>query len=52
MLGTGKLSAFLDVQNITDRKNPEEFFYDPTYTRRGTITGLPTLAILGVRMEL
>ena len=52
VLGGGKLSAFLDVQNVTDRKNPEEFFYDPTYTRRGTITGLPTLAILGVRMEL
>ncbi|HEX2658196.1 MAG TPA: TonB-dependent receptor plug domain-containing protein, partial [Polyangia bacterium] len=52
VLGGGKLSAFLDVQNVTNRKNPEEFFYDPTYTRRYTITGLPTLAILGVRMEL
>jgi TonB family protein len=46
-----KVSAFLDVQNVTNRKNPEELFYDQTYTTRGTITGLPTLAILGLRME-
>jgi len=52
VVGAAKVGAFLDVQNVTNRKNPEEFFYDPTYTRRFTITGLPTLAILGLRMEL
>jgi hypothetical protein len=46
-----KVSVFLDVQNVTNRKNPEELFYDQTYTTRGTITGLPTLAILGARVE-
>jgi len=46
-----KLSAFLDVQNVTNRKNPEEIFYDQQYTTRGYITGLPTLAILGIRVE-
>jgi hypothetical protein len=46
-----KLSAFLDVQNVTNRKNPEEIFYDQTYTTKGYITGLPTLAILGARVE-
>jgi len=46
-----KLSAFLDVQNVTNRKNPEEIFYDERYTTRGYITGLPTLAILGIRIE-
>ena len=47
-----KLSVFLDVQNLTNRKNPEELFYDETFTTRGTITGLPTLAVAGARMEL
>ena len=47
-----KLSAFLDVQNVTNRKNPEEIFYDQTYTTKGYITGLPTLAIVGARVEL
>jgi len=46
-----KLSLFLDVQNLTNRKNPEELVYNQNYTRRGTITGLPTLAIVGARME-
>ncbi|MEP6654881.1 MAG: TonB family protein [Myxococcales bacterium] len=46
-----KLSVFLDVQNLTNRKNPEELFYDETFTRRGKITGLPTLAVAGLRME-
>ena len=52
VLRGAKLSAFLDVQNVTNRKNPEEIFYDQTYTTRGTITGLPTLAIIGARLEL
>lgn len=52
VLRGAKLSAFLDVQNVTNRKNPEEIFYDQTYTTKGYITGLPTLAIVGARVEL
>ena len=46
-----KLNLFLDVQNVTNRKNPEEIIYNPEYTVQGYITGLPTLAVLGARVE-
>jgi hypothetical protein len=46
-----KLNVFLDVQNITNRKNAEEIIYNDQFTVRGFITGLPTLAILGARLE-
>jgi TonB family protein len=46
-----KLNVFLDVQNVTDRKNPEEIIYNAQYTVKGFITGLPTLAVLGARLE-
>jgi TonB family protein len=46
-----KLDVFLDVQNVTNRKNPEEIIYNAQYTVRGYITGLPTLAVLGARLE-
>jgi TonB family protein len=46
-----KLNAFLDVQNITNRKNAEEIIYNYDFTRRAYISGLPTLAVLGLRLE-
>ncbi len=46
-----KLDVFVDVQNVTNRKNPEEFIYNYNFTRRAAITGLPTLAVLGARLE-
>jgi TonB family protein len=46
-----KLNMFLDVQNVTNRKNPEEIIYNAQYSVRGYITGLPTLAVLGARLE-
>jgi hypothetical protein len=46
-----KLDLFIDVQNVTNRKNPEEFIYNYNFTRRAAITGLPTLAVLGARLE-
>jgi hypothetical protein len=46
-----KLDLFVDIQNVTNRKNPEEFIYNYNFTRRAAITGLPTLAVLGARME-
>jgi hypothetical protein len=36
---------------VTNRKNPEEIIYNAQYTVRGYITGLPTLAVLGARLE-
>src|SRR5205814_2569814 len=46
-----KVNVFLDVQNLTNRKNAEEIVYDFAYTRRSTISGFPTLAVAGLRLE-
>ena len=46
-----KFNVFADVQNVTNRKNPEEIIYSADYSQRGYITGLPVLAVVGVRME-
>ena len=45
---TWKLTAFLDVQNVTNRGNAEGFRYSYDYAERQAITGLPILPILGV----
>jgi len=47
----GKAEFYLDVQNITDRENPEEIVYNYNFTKRAYITGLPTLPVLGGRIE-
>jgi hypothetical protein len=47
----GKAEIYLDVQNVTDRANPEEIVYDYSYTKKGYITGLPTLPVAGARFE-
>jgi hypothetical protein len=41
--------VYLDVQNVTNHANPEEIVYDPSYSQRGYITGLPILPVLGAR---
>jgi hypothetical protein len=46
-----KVNAFLDVQNVTNRSNPEEIIYNFDYSRRAYITGFPTLTIVGARVE-
>jgi hypothetical protein len=46
------LDVYLDVLNVTYHKNAEEIVYNADYTRRSDITGLPILAVLGVRIEL
>lgn len=48
---TTKLETFLDIQNITNRKNREEIVYDYAYRSTGYITGLPLLPVLGARLE-
>ncbi len=49
---TWRLNVFLDVQNVTDRKNPEEIIYNYDFSRKDYITGLPTLAVVGARLEI
>jgi TonB family protein len=51
-LADHRTNMFLDVQNVTNRKNPEEIIYNYDYSSRKYITGLPTLAVVGVRVEL
>jgi TonB family protein len=46
-----KMNVFLDVQNVTDRQNPEEIIYGADFSRRAYITGFPTLAVVGARLE-
>src|SRR6185437_7349744 len=48
-VGASDLEAYLDVQNVTDRSNPEELVYTPDYSQRSYITGLPILPVLGAR---
>jgi TonB family protein len=44
-----ELNAYLELQNATDRKNPEEIVYNNDYSGRKYITGLPILPVVGVR---
>jgi TonB family protein len=50
-LDFGVVRFYLDAQNVTFRKNPEEIVYDYSFTNRSYITGLPFLASLGARLE-
>ena len=49
--GETQLEAFLDVQNVTNRQNAEDIVYNYDYTRRGYITGLPILPVVGARLQ-
>jgi TonB family protein len=40
--------VYLEVQNVTNRKNTEELVYSPDFTRRGSIRSLPILPVAGV----
>jgi TonB family protein len=44
-----ELEVFLDVQNATNHSNPEEIVYNFNFTRKGYITGLPALPVVGAR---
>ena len=43
-----RLTLYIDVENITNRKNPEFVVYDYRYRQSGVISGLPILPTLGV----
>jgi hypothetical protein len=50
-LGPVKLTLYLDVQNVTGRRNPEEIVYTQDFSSSGYLTGPPLLALFGVRIE-
>lgn len=49
---TWKLTAYLDVQNVYSRANPEGRSYSYNYAQTDGVSGLPILPIIGVRGEL
>jgi TonB family protein len=48
-LGDTRLEIWLEVQNVTNQANPEEYVYSPDYSTRSAIVGLPILPALGLR---
>ena len=46
-----KLSAFLDIQNVYNQRNPEGVSYSYDYRKSQPLTGLPILPILGIKGE-
>jgi hypothetical protein len=50
-LKQSQLELYLDVQNVTNRDNPEEIAYNADYSQRRYIEGLPLLPVLGAKWE-
>lgn len=48
-LGDTKLDVWLEVQNVTNQENGEEYVYSADYRRRDTIRSLPILPAIGLR---
>lgn len=43
--------VYLEIQNLTGRANAEEIIYNADFSQRGYLTGLPLLAVGGIRIE-
>jgi hypothetical protein len=50
--GVARLLVYVEGLNVTNRANGEEYIYNLDYTRRGVVTGLPAIAVLGARVDL
>jgi TonB family protein len=48
---TSEAEVYLDVQNVTNRSNPEEIVYSSDYRQKRYITGLPILPVTGARLS-
>jgi TonB dependent receptor len=51
-LGRVKSAIFVEIQNLTSRSNAEEIIYSADFAQKSYLTGLPLLAIIGLRVEL
>jgi hypothetical protein len=49
---SARLLVYLEGLNVTNHANGEEYIYNVDYSQRSTITGLPTIGVVGVRVEL
>ncbi len=47
-----RLLAYVELLNVTNHTNGEEYTYSADYTQRALITGLPFLGVIGARLEL
>lgn len=45
------LSLYLDIQNVTSRKNPEQVNYSYDYSQKEVVSGLPILPTIGIKGE-
>jgi hypothetical protein len=45
------ITLYLDVQNLTGRRNAEEIIYNQDFTASGYLTGPPLLVLFGARIE-
>ncbi len=44
----GVLDLYIDVQNVTNRENPEGVTYNKDYSQRSYTTGLPVFPAIGL----
>ena len=49
---SARLLVYVEGLNVTNRTNGDEYIYNADYTRRGTIAGLPAIAVVGARIDL
>ena len=43
--------AYLDIQNVYNRRDPEGLIYDKFFAASTTVVGVPILPVFGVRVE-
>jgi hypothetical protein len=51
-VGAAKLAIYVEIHNLTSRENAEEIAYSADYRDRDYISGLPLVAVAGLRGEL
>jgi hypothetical protein len=51
-VGRVAVDAYLEALNLAAHANGEEYVYNIDYTERGTVNGLPFVAVVGVRVDL
>jgi hypothetical protein len=47
-----RVLVYVEGLNVTNHANGEEYIYNVDYTRRGTVAGLPAIAVVGARVDL
>lgn len=51
-IGTGRISAYIDVLNVYNAKNPQGYRYSFDYSKREAVSGLGLFPNLGLKGEL